>query len=62
MEEKVLRAAGGVAHHQVADLPQAPEISVIPERNSEARRADQVYLVEYLLSDAELRSLVERFS
>lgn len=59
LEDKVLKAAGGVSADQVADVPLPPEISVIPKRQNEARRSDQIYLVEDLLTAAELQRLVE---
>ena len=61
IEEKVLMAAGEVTEDKLTEPPKPAEIIVLPKRNENANRPDQVYLVEDLLTTEELQHLNERF-
>jgi len=59
VEEKVLKAAGGVSEGKLEAVPEAEEVQIIPTRNGGAGRKEQVYLIEDMLSKVELKHLVE---
>jgi len=59
VEEKVLKAAGAVTEDRLVAAPEAEVVQIIPTRNDQANRKEQVYLVEDILSKVELKHLVE---
>ena len=59
VEEKVMKAAGAVTEDRLAAAPEAEAVQIIPKRNSEAGRREQVYLLEDILSKVELKHLTE---
>ena len=60
VEDKVLKAAGVVAEDKLAAAPKVEEVAIIPKRNNEARRTDQVYKVEDQLTQTELKQLRDK--
>eukprot|EP00092_Neocalanus_flemingeri_P002032 GFUD01002169.1.p1 GENE.GFUD01002169.1~~GFUD01002169.1.p1 ORF type:complete len:409 (-),score=108.62 GFUD01002169.1:45-1271(-) len=59
VEEKVLKAAGAVTEDRLVAAPEAETVQMVPTRNNEAGRRDQVYLLEDILNKAELKHLTE---
>jgi len=59
VEEKVLKAAGGVMEGKLEAAPTADEVQIIPTRNGTAVSKEKVYLLEDLLSKIELKHLVD---
>ena len=60
VEDKVLKAAGVVAQDKLAAAPKLEEVAIIPKRNDAARRTDQVYMVEDMLTQSELKQLEDK--
>jgi len=60
VEDKVLKAAGVVSEEKLAAAPKVEEVAIIPKRNTEARRTDQVYKVEDQLTQTELKQLQDK--
>ena len=60
VEDKLIKTAGEIAGDQVAEPAKPAEVVIIPKRNEAAQRSDQVYLVEDLLTDSELKALIAR--
>ena len=60
VEDKLIKTAGEIASDKVAEVAKPAEVSIIPQRNDAAQRSDQVYLVENLLADSELKALISR--
>ena len=60
VEDKLIKTAGEISGDKVAEVAKPAEVSIIPKRNEAAQRSDQVYLVEDLLADSELKALISR--
>ena len=60
VEDKVLKAAGVVAEDKLEAAPKVEEVTIIPKRNNEAKRTDQVYKVEDQLTQTELKQLRDK--
>ena len=60
VEDKLIKTAGEISGDQIAETAKPAEIAIIPERNDAAQRSDQVYLVENLLTESELKHLIKR--
>ena len=59
MEDKVLKAAGAVTMDKLEAAPEAEEVQIIPTRNNNAGRKEQVYSLDDMLSKVEVKHLVE---
>jgi len=59
VEEKVLKAAGAVTEDRLIAAPEAEVVQIVPTRNDQANRREQVYLLEDILSKVELKHLID---
>ena len=60
VEDKLIKTAVELSGDKIAEAAKPAEVVIIPKRNEAARKADQVYLVEDLLSESELNPLISR--
>ena len=60
VEDKLIKTAVEISEDKIAEAAKPAEVVIIPKRNGAAKRSDQVYLVEDLLTESELQPLISR--
>ena len=60
VEDKLIKTAVEISGDKIAEVAKPAEVAIIPARNDAAQRSDQVYLVENLLTESELKHLISR--
>ena len=60
VEDKLIKTAVEISGDKLVEAAKPAEVVIIPKRNEAARRADQVYSVEGLLTESELKPLITR--